>query len=100
MTIALIWGSNQVPPQGIESVIKQIENDEDEIDNFKEIWLVLKISYGIAIDYLITNFTVIKFDFLPSQTMITTLSSFFYHNNNKQPTSYQRDQIKKWFWYT
>ncbi len=100
MTIALIWGSNQVGKKGIESVIKQIENDEDEIDNFKEIWLVLKNSYGIAIDYLITNFTVIKFDFLPSQTMITTLSSFFYHNNNKQPTSYQRDQIKKWFWYT
>lgn len=100
MTIALIWGSKQVGKKGIESVIKEIENDEENVEYYKEIWSDLKNSYGTAIDYIVKNFNVLNFDFLPSQTMITTLSCFFYYNGNKQPTPYQRDQIRKWFWYT
>ena len=100
MTIALIWGSNQVGKKGIEAIIKQIENDEQEVEYFKDIWSILKNSFGTAIGYIVNNFNVLNFDFLPSQTMITTLSCFFYYNENRQPTLYQRDQIKKWFWYT
>ena len=100
MTIALLWGSNQVGKKGIESVIKQIENDDENLEQFKNMWSKLKNSYGFAIDHIHKNFHVLNFDFLPSQTMITTLTAFFYYNNNYQPNKHQRDQIKKWFWYT
>lgn len=100
MPIALIFGSNQVGKKGIETVISKIENDKNEVETFKKIWLALKNSYGLAIDYIVQNFDVINFDFLPSQSMITTLTCFFYFNHNRQPSPFQKEQLTRWFWYT
>lgn len=100
MTISLIWGSNQVGKKGIESVINKIKNDEEEIENFNKIWLSLRNSYALATDFLVHNLGVINFDFLPSQNMLTVLTALFYYNKNKQPSPIQKEQIKKWFWYT
>ena len=98
--IALIYNTPQVNERGISAVIKKIEESEEEQKDFDEIWKYLSQSYGIAIDYLISNFFVYNFNLIPSANMIPILATFFYHNSNKQPNYYQRMQIRKWFWYT
>lgn len=32
--------------------------------------------------------------------MVTTLSCFYFFNNNRQPNTSQRNEIRKWFWHT
>ncbi len=54
------------------------------------------VKYAMA--YLKSNFKLNSTDELPSQTMLTVLSIFFYYNKNKAPTKSQNKELRKWFW--
>ena len=97
--IPLIKGMNQIGERALNQVINKIEKSKKELKEFENEWKILHLSYGTALDYLI-QLGVINNEFLPSDNMLLTLSGFFYYNHNSQPTSRQRNQIKKWFWYT
>ena len=49
-----------------------------------------------AMQYLKGEYGIISVSELPSQTLLTVLSIFFYFNN--KPTSKQQTELKKWFW--
>lgn len=100
MTIALAHGANEVGERGISSVIKRIEENDVERRRFDKSWRHIKESIGKAVDYIVHNFGVINFGFLPSQNMVTTLSLFFSYNNNAQPSNAQKKELRKWFWAT
>lgn len=84
----------------IQKIIKKINESEVEQKRFNKMWRTLCNSYGISLDYLKQNFCVLNKHYLPSENMLSVLTCFFYYNKNVQPNSYQKKQIKKWFWDT
>lgn len=100
MTIALANGANEVGERGIAAAVKKIEKHDDARRRFDRSWRHLKEAIGKAVDYIVHNFGVINYDFLPSQNMVTTFALFFLYNNNSQPNRIQKKELKKWFWTT
>lgn len=100
LPITLLYGSKQIGSEGGQEIVNKIQNNDQLLRGFDRVWKDLSPSYGLAVDWLHKNFNIINYDFLPSQNMVSLLTLFFYHNNNAQPSSYQRKQLRKWFWYT
>ena len=92
-----------VGERAYESSLKKWEKRADESDShkteFHRIWRRLQTALGKSVDYLKENSRVLSEGFLPSANMLATLSVFFYHHP-AQPTTYQRREIRKWFWAT
>lgn len=98
--IAFSYGTREVGERAMQAAIKQLENSDDVQEHFGRRWNYIKGAVQNAVDYLTHTLGVINFSYLPSQNIVTTLSLFFYHNDNSQPTSAQRREIQKWFWAT
>ena len=99
-TIAILMGSKEFGDKELQFVTNRIERSEEAKNKFKKLWPKASISFKKAVDYLKNNLGLLDFKHLPSQNMVATLSIFFFYNNNAQPTSKQRKELKKWFWAT
>ncbi len=53
-------------------------------------------SVGRALRFLTEEYRIVNVRELPSQTMITVLSIFFYFE--KSATSFQKKELRKWYW--
>jgi hypothetical protein len=51
-----------------------------------------------AARFLREEYGIEKISDLPSQTMLTVLSVFFYYLQNGRPDNQQKKELKKWFW--
>ena len=100
MTIALANGAKEVGEKAIDATVKAIEKDDRARKHFNKTWRHLREAIGKAVDYIYNNLGVLNYGFLPSTNMITTLALFFFYNNNSQPNSRQKTQLRKWFWST
>jgi len=104
ITLALVYGEKDVGERAvinaIDKIEKRIESGKYSLKQFTKNWRFLKDSLGKAIDYLVHNFGVMNYSYLPSNNMIATLSLFFYYNNRAQPNTKQKRELRKWFWTT
>lgn len=98
--IALIEGSSEVGEKAINYFIDRIIKEEIDKAEYQKKWRRIEQSIGKAIDYLKSSMQVEHYRYLPSYNMVSLLSCFYYFNNNAQPDSRQRKEIRKWFWHT
>lgn len=70
---------------------------ESKKDSYEKVFRnsIKAIANGMA--YLKEEYGISKIADLPSQTMLTVLSIFFYYQK-RQPTELQGIELKKWFW--
>lgn len=110
-TIVLIWGIEtksrsdktdtlQFGMDEINSLSRKLDSNVNAQKKFNKIWGILQYSFGLAIDLFMMEFKLRDYNDIPSENMLLSLATFFYYNNNAQPSSYERKQIRKWFWYT
>lgn len=99
-TLVLINDYKRFSQKEIDKFSSLIDKNAELQQKFKKEWPDLRHSFGLAIDYLRDNFKVLSIELLPSENIIPILTSFFYYNNKKQPNTFQKKQIAKWFWYT
>lgn len=78
---------------------KRIENDGNELAQFRKQWDRYKKAFFSAVDYLHDRFPIYDESYLPSANMLATLAVFFFHHP-KRPDLQQRAEIRKWFWAT
>lgn len=78
---------------------KLIRKSEKEKDHFRKIWHRYQEAFFSAVDYMRRHFPVHDETFLPSANMLATLAVFFYYHRG-QPSTAQRNEIRKWFWAT
>lgn len=78
---------------------RRIENDDDVRNEFKKLWNKYQKGFLAAVQYLHDQFPVYDASYLPSANMLATLAVFFFHHAG-QPNTYQRGEIRKWFWAT
>src|SRR5438552_2440996 len=78
---------------------KRIERDEKIREKFKKQWHKYQNAFLSAVDYLHHRFPIHNESFLPSANMLATLSVFFFYHSG-QPSKYQKNEIRKWFWAT
>jgi hypothetical protein len=97
-------GKIEVGKKAIEGVIerisRQVSSGKKTKKSLLKEWTKLENSMGLSIDYIKKNFNVADYGFLPSTNMIPTLSMYFFHHNNRQPSLGQKKEIKRWFWAT
>ncbi len=96
-------GGNQVGQKAIQTRIGRWEKDvrcgKLKIKEFNKMWKYYANALSKSVDFLRENFCVYNDEFLPSENMLATLPIFFLHNG-AQPTTAQRNELRKWFWAT
>src|ERR1017187_1820425 len=78
---------------------RRIEKDGEVRHQFTKMWNRYQRGFLTAVQYLHDQFPVYDASYLPSANMLATLSVFFYHHAG-QPNTFQRGEIRKWFWAT
>jgi len=93
--IAFCSGLTDVSESAKENRMRELNS---RVSDFDDQWKKINKAIGKGISHLSRNFTIINSNLLPSKTMIPILSVFFYHNKNQNPSTFQMDEIRKWFW--
>src|ERR1700739_324643 len=70
---------------------------EEKGDTYNLLFREVILSIARAVMYLKEEYGITALSDLPSQTMITVLSVFFYYQK-KGPTIMQEKELRKWFW--
>jgi len=78
---------------------RRIEQDQNELAQFRKQWDKYQRALFSAVDYLHHRFPVYDESYLPSANMLATLTVFFFHHPG-QPNARQAAEIRKWFWAT
>lgn len=78
---------------------RRIRTSEKEKDYFRKLWHQYQEAFFLGVDYIRQHFPVYDETFLPSANMLATIAVFFFHHRG-QPTTWQRHEIRKWFWAT
>jgi hypothetical protein len=78
---------------------RRIAGDSAARAGFLKRWGQYRAAFAKALDYLRGHFGVLGLNFLPSQSMASTLAVFFYLHK-RQPNAKRRSEIRKWFWAT
>jgi hypothetical protein len=78
---------------------RRIEQDRNELAQFRKQWDKYQHAFFSAVDYLHHRFPVYDESYLPSVNMLATLAVFFFHHPG-QPNARQAAEIRKWFWVT
>ena len=78
---------------------RRIEEDGNKLERFRKEWHRYQNAFLTAVDYLHRRFPVHDESYLPSANMLATLAVFFFHHPG-QPNTYQKTEIRKWFWAT
>jgi hypothetical protein len=79
---------------------REVASDPRSRKGIEKTWRELRQSFGKAVDYLRQNFRVLTRELLYSDYMIATLALFYFHNRGRGPDTFQREQIRRWFWAT
>ena len=98
-TLTLVRGFQDLGQKAFARLTKEIGTPKGQLWFERQEPRVAE-SIKLAADYLVHRLKVFDFSLLPYENMIAMLALFFYSNNRAQPTTHQRDQIKKWFWHT
>lgn len=102
--MSVILGQREISSKAIETVVNRLEREEMEAGRvsrkFTREWKEISDCVQKAVDYLIKEFSLPNFTFLPSENMLVVLAFFFHANNRAQPNSLQRREIRRWFWAT
>lgn len=93
--IAFCLGLDDISENAKENFMKKLNS---QVQEFDEKWKKIEKAIGKGISHLCRNFGVSHANILPSKTMIPVISVFFHHNVNKNPDTFQTEEIRKWFW--
>ena len=99
-TTALALGTRDLGERAIDAMVSRIENSEEERVKFAKTWRRLREAFGAAADYFVQPLEVPGFDFLPSETMLTVLTLYFFHKGAGQPSKAAQARLHRWFWTT
>jgi len=103
LALALVLGERDVGARAVESALDRFEREHNADARarreFAPIWSRFTKAVELAVDYL-QQFGVLNHSYLPSATMVTTLSLFFYHSGCALPDAQQKRELRKWFWAT
>jgi hypothetical protein len=100
MTVALARGATDVGERAIDAMVRELEADGADQSAFARTWRTLKGSIGAAVDYLVANFGVANFGFLPSEYLVAVLAQYFFHKGNTRPSRGAQRELRRWFWAT
>lgn len=86
------------PEIGID-ILKKIakEISESKSPKYDKIFTDVIKATADSIDYLRNEYGIVNLGQLPSQTMVTVLSTFFYYQRRNLSFT-QKAELKKWFW--
>lgn len=71
---------------------------EEKSDKYNKIFEKIIEAVADAVSYLIQEYNIKTLSDLPSQTMLTVLSVYFYYQKRHQPSTFQQTELRKWFW--
>ena len=92
---------------------KEFSSIEISVKKLKKIAEVIRLEHGnvyekkfkkaieaisFAARFLKEEYNIEKISDLPSQTMLTVLSVFFYYLREMRPNNQQKRELRKWFW--
>ncbi len=100
MTVALAREATDIGERAIDAMVRGVDADADEQARFHRTWRTLKHSIGAAVDYLVTNFGVANYGFLPSEYLVAVLAQYFFHKGNTRPSRSAQRELQRWFWST
>jgi hypothetical protein len=78
---------------------KKLRGKKIKLQDFNKFWRDYEEALKKAVNFLRENCKVQNTRFLPSESMLATLS-FFYFRHGLQQTTRQRHELLKWFWAT
>ena len=99
-TLVLVQGYKYLGQRAFTKFTKEIDRKEEGRLWFERHEPKVAESVKLACDYLVNTLGVNDFKMLPYENMIAMLAVFFHANNRAQPSRTQREQIRRWFWYT
>ena len=70
-----------------------------ETDKIETTWKNVIKSLGLAVDYLVHNMGVVRYDVLPYRGLLVVLTYFFYHSGGNISVT-DREILWSWFWRT
>ncbi|MBU6414750.1 DUF262 domain-containing protein [Patescibacteria group bacterium] len=88
-------GVPEIDIKALKKIAQAVREEKDAGKNSKIFSDCIK-AVSNAMQYLKREYGIISVSELPSQTLLTVLSIFFYFKNN--PTLKQQAELKKWFW--
>ncbi len=100
MTVALVRGAADIGERAIDAMVRSVDADTGEQVRFHRTWHTLKHSIGLAVDYLVKNFGIANYGFLPSEYLVTVLAQYFFHKGNTRPSRPAQRELRRWFWAT
>ncbi len=99
-TLVLVKGYRYLGQKAFTRFTNEIDRKEDGRLWFERHEPKVAESIKLACDYLVNTLEVYDFKLLPYENLIAMLAVFFYANNRAQPSRPQREQIRRWFWFT
>jgi|GEM_PF-2717361 len=89
----------QYPMEVSVKILKKIAEEirEQKGDKYNNIFTKCIKSVGRAMQYLKDQYGIVTVSELPSQTLLTVLSIFFYYHS-KPINERQKTQLNRWFW--
>lgn len=77
--------------------IAEIIRDKN-FEKFNDIFKRTIEAIADAVSYLVQEYDIKSLSDLPSQTMLTVLSVYFYYQRRHQSSIFQQAELRKWFW--
>lgn len=81
--------------QELKKIAQEIREAKDT-ERFNKMFRECIDAVSNAVQYLKKEYGIVSLNELPSQTLLTVLSIFFYYNN--KATLKQQKELRKWFW--
>ena len=86
---------------GVEiKILKKIAEivREEESDKYNTKFEKVVQAVAEAVRYLIGEYNIKSLSDIPSQTMLTVLSVFFFYKKGHDPSNNEKNELRKWFW--
>lgn len=86
---------------GVEiSALKRIAESvrDEQSDKFNKVFKNVVKSVAQAMGYLVQEYNIKSLSDLPSQTMLTVLSIFFFYMQGPSLSNTQKMELRRWFW--
>lgn len=101
---AAIHGATEFRGRTVSSIVQRLEREADQNPrrrkSLERDYRNLSVGFGKAVDHLRESFSVLNQSFLYSENMLAVLAAFYFWNRCRNPTSTQKEQIRRWFWAT
>lgn len=86
--------------QAVGKIFQKIDRSKEHQKKLKKEWKTIALSIERSEKFLKSECGVKSINFIPSLTMVSILSIFFYYCRRDKLTNYIKAQLKKWFWYS